>query len=94
MYPSASTLVDPMLSFAKMAAQTSVLFLHQIMKYTGNEHEDYVQEHEKRSMSAAQAVIELLEPLVPFSYFKVIFSALTPHSYVLALTCFIVFPHV
>lgn len=60
-----------MLSFAKMAAQTTVLFLHQIMKCTGNEHQYYVREHEKRSMSAAQAVVELLEPLVPYSFFKV-----------------------
>lgn len=77
MNPSPSTLVDPMLAFANMVAQTTVLFLYQIMKSTAretDEHRAVVIKYEEQSLAAAQEVVDLVDALAPFMYFKVSLS--------------------
>jgi hypothetical protein len=75
MNPSPSPLADPMLFFANMVAQTTVLFLYQIMKSTAwqttDQHQAIITECEKRSLTAAQQVVDLVEASAPFIFYKV-----------------------
>lgn len=66
-----------MLVFANMVAQSTVLFLYQIMKSTARETDDHraiVIEYQEQSLAAAQEVADLVEALAPFMYFKVSLS--------------------
>ncbi len=73
-YPSASKHADCMLLFTNMVAQTTVLYLCEIMEsmtWQTDEHRNATMEFKRRSLVAAQEIVSLTRSLAHLSYFKV-----------------------
>lgn len=71
---SATEVVDPLLLFTYMMAQTTVLYLCKLVKsvtWETDKSNPIVQEYEQRSLAAAQEIVNLTHTLKQFNFLKV-----------------------
>lgn len=72
-YPSPTQICDPMLSFAHIMGQASVIHLYKGMASVVWAVDDgaWVVEYQRRALSAAQEIVKLAKGLTEFNFFKV-----------------------
>lgn len=78
---SVSPQVDPMLMFARIVAQTMVLFLHSVLEsitWKTGDHLLGIIEHERLCVMAAHEVVNLIKLQGQLGYFKVSHDVLSP----------------
>lgn len=84
--PSTSESVDPILIFANLLAQATVLFLYEIIQpmiLEKDEHQTIAREYEQRSLTAAQETLHLTRSLTHLNHFQVI----SARAVLLHITC-------
>lgn len=82
-YPSPTTGYDPMLLFAHVIAQASVIYLCKEVKsmvWPNGKARSLRTEYQQRALNAAEHIVKLAYALVEFSVFKVIASASIIHA--------------
>jgi len=77
-YPSPTQICDPLLSFAHIMGQASVIHLYKGMEAVvwAVDKEAWVLEYRRRAFNAAQEIVRLAKGLTEFNYFKVYHAAL------------------
>lgn len=73
-YPSTSESADPILIFASLLAQATVLFLYKIIEpiiSDKDEYRDLMELYEQQSSSAAQEISQLTKTLAQLNHFQV-----------------------
>nr|UBX54553.1 fungal Zn(2)-Cys(6) binuclear cluster domain [Aspergillus sp.] len=72
-YPSPAQICDPMLSFAHIMGQASVIHLYKGMESVvwAIDEGAWVVEHQRRALNAAQEIVKLAKGLTEFHFFKV-----------------------
>lgn len=72
-YPSPTQICDPMLSFAHIMGQASVIHLYKGMESVvwAIDEGAWVVEYQRRALNAAQEIVKLAKGLTEFHFFKV-----------------------
>jgi hypothetical protein len=83
-YPSPAQICDPLISFAHIMGQASVIHLYKGIEsavWTVDK-EAWVLEYQRRAFSAAQEIVKLAKGLTEFNFFKVYQNASTNISFI------------
>lgn len=83
-YPSPAQICDPLISFAHIMGQASVIHLYKGIEsavWTVDK-EAWVLEYQRRAFSAAQEIVKLAKGLTEFNFFKVCQNASTTISFI------------